>query len=461
MKIKILLSVLCVGVLMFSCKKEVPQPDEKPYLVNVNPTSPHIMKTVKEDGTVVNYYGKKDETGKTEQIQLVSIKGQDQTKADLLYFNADNQLSRIKSADGETYRFDWTSATSFRLTATSADNSHQVSIPVDISDFELTVPENHKLTPTFQKSKAGSQIKNNASRAGKAIMELRPMEKSNTSTSIQNRDGNRDIQLHLSRCGEPIPAEEYALYPLEVTYCTPCQGNEILLPQGSTNIYTIPEKTIETPADIADICNSISEGLGYVCSAVEILVETPGLLEVVCGAIQAYTPPGTFLLCENIFRRLNNACIITEEPIPGTISALEAFCELIEYFESEGDPETIQLSLPYSDGTSNYVELPYNGPFGDVYLDIPGGETIENLAINPVDPAPAESYIATASIHCAAGQLVSISVVGTDGYTDSNAFIAQGSMTIYLAVPGAEYGVQDLITVEIANGPQLVTSIVF
>jgi hypothetical protein len=46
------------------------------------------------------------------------------------------------------------------------------------------------------------------------------------------------------------------------------------------------------------------------------------------------------------------------------------------------------------------------------------------------------------------GTPVTISIVGTDGYSNSNSATMKQSGTISLYVPGAKQGVQDLITVE-------------
>ncbi len=135
------IAVILLALLFFSaCQKNVPEPQGKPYQVNLNPKSNHIMRANHEDGTVVDYFGKKDEVGRTEQIQMVRIQAKDKEQPDLLYFNEDSRLSRIMAADGSQYKFEWLDETALRLTATSKDNSEQVSIPIDLDEIGLQQP---------------------------------------------------------------------------------------------------------------------------------------------------------------------------------------------------------------------------------------------------------------------------------------------------------------------------------
>lgn len=460
MKIKTLIWILLIGISFVACKKEVPQPTPTPYEVNMNPKSNHIMRANHEDGTVVNYFGKKDEVGKTKQIQLVSIQGTDETQPDLLYFNEESQLSRIHAADGAQYQFEWLSETTFRLIATSADKSEQVSIPVDLDEIGLQKPVNDIAGST---NIPISSSVSKAQRSGRAKFEVHLQKQEELNTTISGRDNNRTVFIDLTRCGETIPIEEYSNYPISLDFLSVIDFESYILPEGNSNQYILPEYGLPgTVADLSEICGSISTALGYMCTILGPVASSDVLTTTICAALATYTiNPGAFVLCERTFTLIGRVCILAGSPEIGIPSITDELCGLVGELEATFTPDYIRLGL-YGYPNANYVDVPYEGPFGTITLEIPNAEAaIENLAINPVDPAPGEYYLATANIHCAEGKLVSISIVGTDGYTDANAFIAQGNITVYLWVPGAEYGIQDLITVEVEDGPKMVTSIVF
>lgn len=456
------ITICSISFFAFSCNKEQIEKDKTSYEVNLNPKSPHILKVKKEDGVVLDYYGLKDEDGKTLQIQSVSIKRPEEINPSLLQFNADNRLSRIFASDGAVYRFDWTGTTTFRLTAVNADRSQQVSIPVDLDDFRFQSPGG---TESSVKGKNPLPTKQTSSRINrKTDFTVKPLPVAvHSNNAIDFRGGNRDMNLIITRCGQSIPVDDWAPLPLEVEFCSPCKSDGLILPEGLNNQYKLPESGPGLVANLADICQSISTGLGDVCTILEPILLVPGAVEYICAQLQLVTPPGTFALCEGFFRGMNVVCLLASGPVVGSPSLTDVFCDIVKGFSSDFRPTTIKLSSWGRTPYDNFqLELPYNGPFGDQYVDIPGNmPTISNLLTNPIDPTPEEDYIATATIHCAAGELVRISVIGTDGYEDENVVIAQGGITVSLRVPGALGGVKDVITVEVDGGPQLVTSIVF
>lgn len=442
-------------LLLTACQKETPKPKEQPYQVNLNPTSPHILRHTQDDGTVVDYYGSKNEIGRTEQIQLVSVQAPEEEQATLMHIDANNRLSRINASNGEIYRFDWTSETTFRLTATTADKSQQVSIPIDLE------------SPGFSPSggtvevRGGETIPHTGVRRAPMQIELQPIKSTASNSSISTRGDNRTINLILTRCGQTLPIEEYANYPISLDFIPHYDLQGILPPIHGTNQYVIPEYGPTVVAELGDICGSVADGLGTVCTVLGPIAGSDALTTAICGALQIYTPPGSFLLCQRTFTAIDRVCLFAGSPDVGIPSILGEFCNLVGELEDDLTPDLVRLGFENHPG-GDYAELPYNGPFGNVTLEVPDDQpAIEHLAINPVDPAPNQDYLATANIHCVSGRFITISVVGTDGYVDSNSFIAQGSTSIYLSVPGAEGGVEDLITVEVEEGPTLVTSIVF
>jgi hypothetical protein len=104
--------------------------------------------------------------------------------------------------------------------------------------------------------------------------------------------------------------------------------------------------------------------------------------------------------------------------------------------------------------TGSGATAPSIGPFPTFNISAPNEVEIVSFKTTPADPAPFQNYIAEALIHCAPPNTqVTMSIVGTDGFSDSRTAIIQGDANVTLTVPGAEEGVVDTVTVAIANGP--------
>lgn len=101
------------------------------------------------------------------------------------------------------------------------------------------------------------------------------------------------------------------------------------------------------------------------------------------------------------------------------------------------DLEKIQINPETQNITINY--------------DIDGDPTIDSFILEPDFPAQGQSYVATATFHCVpVGSEITMSIVGTDGYTNSRTTtITTTSGIAELYVPGAATGVRDVCTVVI------------
>jgi len=84
-----------------------------------------------------------------------------------------------------------------------------------------------------------------------------------------------------------------------------------------------------------------------------------------------------------------------------------------------------------------------------------------SIRIDPADPAPYQSYVATTLTRPAIGGLaVQMGIVGTDGYTNSKSGLTSAAGTFQLFVPGATAGVHDVITATVGDQTRT-ASIVF
>jgi len=95
-------------------------------------------------------------------------------------------------------------------------------------------------------------------------------------------------------------------------------------------------------------------------------------------------------------------------------------------------------------------------------VDMGGSFDITNLRADPPDPGPQQGYTAYADIICPdpGGTSVTISVLGSDGYSNSNTQTFTANGQISLIVPGGAQSVRDVITVT-GGGKTQSISIVF
>ena len=96
--------------------------------------------------------------------------------------------------------------------------------------------------------------------------------------------------------------------------------------------------------------------------------------------------------------------------------------------------------------------LPPEGPYPKLSVEVKGLIEVSVLKLTPASPRSGEEYTATGIISCLIkGDVVNISVVGTDGYTDaiSNTISETGNQDFSLSVPGADSGIQDVVSLKI------------
>lgn len=96
---------------------------------------------------------------------------------------------------------------------------------------------------------------------------------------------------------------------------------------------------------------------------------------------------------------------------------------------------------------------PSQGVFPEIVFGYDDYATIQDLYTTPADPDPQEGYIITARIENGVPGIdeVTISMVGTDGYTKTQKYTVDATGICSMSIPGATQGVRDEITAEITT----------
>lgn len=103
--------------------------------------------------------------------------------------------------------------------------------------------------------------------------------------------------------------------------------------------------------------------------------------------------------------------------------------------------------------------IPPEGPYPVLTVNVPGTVGVSGLTLTPSSPQARQNYMAKGLVSCQqVGDIVTISVIGTDGYTDSvsTTVASTGDQSFTLNVPGAASGVNDVVTLQIMrNGSEI------
>ncbi len=108
-------------------------------------------------------------------------------------------------------------------------------------------------------------------------------------------------------------------------------------------------------------------------------------------------------------------------------------------------------NLPVKRGEINFA--PSSGSLPEINIFYEAYAVIGSLSTSPADPDPNQGY----TIQCVilngipGVDEVTLSMVGTDGYTQEETFALDASMTCTMSIPGAAEGVKDEITASVLN----------
>ena len=240
-------------------------------------------------------------------------------------------------------------------------------------------------------------------------------------------------------------------------------------------IYTIPDGLFtHHHINAADICNDVLGALNdYVCPIIE--GAGPAGMQYICVSISAaiasagVSAPAAaafLMVCEGVSAALTYYCsTLGYSPAPGAPSLSEVFCELFRALDFNWtDPiklVPVLNALPHNVyGSGIWYEYGTGSP-SPLYVDSGGDPAINSFELIPSAPVAYQGYEAIAHLSCLPiGTLITMSIVGTDGYTNSQSQTVQTDNPYFdatLYVPSSYSGVYDVCTVVVTppGGPSL------
>jgi hypothetical protein len=282
------------------------------------------------------------------------------------------------------------------------------------------------------------------------VIERLPASNEQLKSTPEIANGTHHVQI--LKCGEPV---DNALVIFEVT---PKIGefSKTILGQPKDGYYSFQVPNTNFPlTDHEAFCAKNAEVVELLCikQVFEKMDEEGSLCvnlsHMIIGIENDPQVQKIIQACKEVAEAIKVTCsIIASDP---------DLCKKVLVAEY-GTPQAVeytfhlQVSIPgegteYSDATTFDPTIPA------VFTYIMEPKLSVDLRMYPPDPAPDQSYLASAKILCPdpEGTPVTISVSGSDGYADSNSDVITYNTTISLYIPGAEEGVTDVITLVVGD----------
>jgi len=450
------------------------------FKIPVNAADPLLLRAIATDGQIIDFVGTRDATGVPLSLNLIEIRppSDDGSANPLRYLlDSDHRPVRIHNSDGTQFDFTWITATQVALAVLTPDGQTQVNTFVDLSlapsapgsssiaspipSGAIAVVPTGGSTFTSNTAPRGGQrviLQHGGSPSAAAVNGIAAMTVASSSVNVQV-DGCGGLPTDGDVYVKVLDTQGVFLGQYPATRVS--QGNYVAgLPSGLAPTLNPGEICGTLATVLGATCDWLIDIPGapqYLCAALTIAVAATGVGAVVAGEIAA--------ACEAVTGGLELYCkTLNTSGAPGSPSLADVLCEseaLDRTFTADVLLVPIVIALP-TNIVGSPLRAPGNGPFPDLLVDLGIHTTIRSLTLNPANPVAQQSYVATADIFCLPfGTVVTLSIIGTDGYTDSVSTTintTQESGTFTLSVPGAaNAGIRDVdtVTVVLPDGEQL------
>lgn len=441
-----------------------PQPVEDAYTLFVNPADKHLLQAANSDGSVVDYFGTKDANGLVKSITSAIVALPD-GHTETIQYDATGRPVHVFGQDGSDLSFTWVSDTQLVVSAlTGGDHSFRVNVPIDLQTGKDSSLAAASLAPAGETPLTGQP---SPSPSGQLAISPSTFSSMTTATGL----------IHVTECGAPVSDAEVFVYVKKLGPLLPGETLEtfyLATPTANPGEYEVllPISPSDAGANTEEILNALADALGKVCELsgpIETYGPTyicPALATAAGAVLKSPTAAAKVAaVCESGVAALVTACKVGGQPGGGEF--LQALNKLVKYVVDELANDSYQLTATATLPTGKFIQgsavkYTVGEDVPTLNLDDMGSVSISTFNTDPVSPAPFQNYVATVEITCAAPDtLVTMSVVGTDGYTNSTTQKISGNGTVTLGVPGGAQGVHDTITVQVADGPSQTIGLAF
>lgn len=410
-----------------------------------NPGDPAIMKVQTPDNKIATYFGSKNDAGLATAITQVQVDELDLNLNKKVVIDYDEQGRPVKamSVAGGRVSFEYASNTRAVVTFTSADGKNQASFLIN--------PRKGKLITTEQSSVSSL-------RTGTRNSQQFSIPKDYVAKSTNSSGMITTLATLASNQSEVRVTCNSELLSGVSVYGSYRNFNNTLIQLSFKEvspgvfIYSTPNEPAPGGIDVEEICKAVGKTLKEICKLIKaggfvglsalclrLLVFPAGLaLVAACES----TIPALILTCRYV--NTSNGAVVELIPCNFIQSIVDTYTENpIEVFIAVFHPKL---------GTKSTTTTLSSSPQSTT-IEFNGSAILTEPIITPFDPAPFQGYIFSIGGFCfQQGTQLRISIVGTDGYQNSNVTVLNESNdTASLFVPGAQGGVIDTLTATLGN----------
>ena len=411
----------------------------------MNASDPEIVQITIGDGSVIHFYGIKEENGLADSIthaEFISPDGEMYT----IEFDTNGKISSFTNPDNVEITFDWLNANEAAVKIYNPEDNTYIVTNLNLN---LNLPSARQL-----------RERNNIARTGDIVMFQIPFV-TVPHNAPEFTDASRNFDVRIRKCDTPTNAKVFLrLFEGET------DTNKLIstiydyqyVTQGWYS-FKIPNFAFSTSMPNKEALERIDNVLMPLMSAISWFGKARGTQNLVT-LLTIFNPELLPLLTP---------------PVRSVLAGFDVFLDRVGgligdngagWFAKTFNPEwyykkeyNSMLVIPYINGKpykddGSTIEYDYGdwgtGDWGTV-VELDGEPEIRSFDLSPKYPYAGQGYTASAAYRCIPkGSKIVMSIVGTDGYNDEvTQTVAAESGVAYLHVPGAATGVHDVCAVTI------------
>jgi len=430
--------------------------------ISTNATDPKFLKYVSLTGDVIEVFGTRNSQGLPDmalQIKVTTAGG----SVNSFYFDSNKKLVSATAANGTVFNYDWLANNKVAITVIANDGKTQINTELDLSGLKSasTQVSNEKVTPRVVGNDCSDIIYTPFSEDPGKTEQNRLKAGSTSGTTYD---------LYTTQCGSPSNQSIYAVELYD-------QSGNVKLGDAIANWVGSGHYTITVPSGTAPTIDpqaaaeKLSSVLSTYCDAAGIIGAPQALMmsEGACAALAAKL--ALTVVGASVAAPVGTACA-------GLSAAMAVYCKTLG---ASGDPGTPSIADKINElGLLNYFKITGNMRLHVVFLGLPNNITkgftiaegvptslnaeldengkpkIRSLDLSPSSPAASQGYTINVSVYCLPiGSTVTLSMVGTDGYTKTSSFpitsASQSGGKFSISIPGGAKGVRDDVTAKVTT----------
>ena len=432
--------------------------------ISTNSSDPQFVKLITDKDEEISVFGKRDAAGLPSKINQINIKD---SKGDeySFYYNKDGKLITAIADNGTVFNYKWLGNNKVALNIICNDGINQIDTEIDLTQIQ---PKSVLNINTAAKTRSADGL---YSKVKFSPIEM-PIETPKLNKSAKVIADGTVHNLSVTSCGSPVNYEILRVNLVDQAGISVLKElNAVWVANGKYTI-TVPNG-LAPELDPQKAAEALSSVLSDYCDAAGLVGELPEQLLLTSSAcayisgklaltgVGVTVAPTVGAACTGITSAMAVYCAtLGASGPPGTDSVLDKMLEnkFLENFKLTGGIRMHVYFKVFTEGYSSGTKI--------VGFNVADGVTsnlkaemaenakpmIKTIELSPSSPSEGQDYTISANVFCIPiGSVVTISMVGSDGYSESETYtvsdVSQSSGKFSLAIPGADQGVRDEITV--------------